>query len=710
MQVPAGSPEGLYYVTGSVGVCPIVPDSVEVEVLPVPAAPDLTGPGVWCQGLGDWIGTGAAADAGGYLWSGPGVAPGSNAGDDAIWVVPGAGGAVYGLAVTVAGCTSPVTTLSVAPVPLYTVDLPPGPLAVCLGGSVEVTAPGGAPVGADWSWSWAGGTAGGGGTAAGGVVSWEAVDAQDAGWVVLNGTADGCAFAPDSVLLDVLIPLIPALNLPDVVCNDDAPFPLLANGPGTWTVDCAGCWNPATGLVEPGLLPMGDVVVTFVSNPPCPVTASAMLEVGVTQDASFSAPVSVCIGVGTVPLQADVSGGEWSAECGNCLASNGNFNVVQAGPGAWEITYSFPGVCPTSSSVELLVTPNAVSDFAAPAVLCIDGSAVGLTPVVTGGEWAADCGPCVNAGGQFLPTLAGEGDHLITYTLPGICGSSTVVPIAVEPLPQVSLNLSDFEGCAPLVVDATASATIGGASGSGLAGGLQVTSLDFPSPPLLISGLNPGAVVLEEPGCYLWEAIATSPNGCVGTAEAPGPVCVFAQPSSGFTTTPEVPTLFAPQVEAEAVMTDPEDSHTWLLDNEIVEEGTTFSFHALTAAAPPYPLCLRVVSAEGCVSQTCKNISVNEGWVIYAPNAFTPDMDGVNDAWRIAVAGMIERFDLRVFDRWGQEVFATQDPEEHWVGEVQGGAYFAPATVYTWRLELAGRDVRGGTQVQVFEGHVSLLR
>jgi gliding motility-associated-like protein len=196
----------------------------------------------------------------------------------------------------------------------------------------------------------------------------------------------------------------------------------------------------------------------------------------------------------------------------------------------------------------------------------------------------------------------------------------------------------------------------------------------------------------------------------VGTAQAPSPVCVFPQPDAAFTTDPEVPSLFAPQVLAEAVSDLPGWDRTWILDNTAVAEGTTFSFNALTAAPPPYPLCLRVVSEEGCVSQTCKNISPNEGWVVYAPNAFTPDMDGVNDAWRVEVTGIIDRYDLRVFDRWGREVFATQDPQQYWVGSVQDGAYFAPATVYTWRLEMAGRDVRGGTQVQVLEGHVSLLR
>ncbi len=715
VQVAAGAPGGMYYVTGSVGVCPIAPDSVEVDLVPVPEAPDLAGPGVWCQGLGDWIETGVTADAGGYAWSGTGVAPGSNAGSDSLWVVPGVAPVAYGLAVTVAGCTSPVTTLVVTPVPLYQVVLPPGPLAVCLGAGAELEVPAGAPAGADWTWNWGvggpGGTGGGGGGSAGGpLLSWNEVEESDAGWVLLSGEAGGCAFAPDSLLLDVLVPVAPELELPEVICTDQGAIALQANVPGTWSIPCNGCIDAATGLFTPASLQAGTFPVTFVTTPPCPLTATGTLTVGAPVDAGFTAPATVCVGVGEVVLTPLAPGGLWTANCGGCIDDQGVFDAGEAGPGVWGLAYTQPGLCPTESTVDLLVTPNTSSDFDAPSTLCIDAEVAGLSPAVGGGLWSADCGPCITVGGGFNPSLAGAGQHLVTYTVPGICGSATTQPIAVQALPEVTLSLPTTEGCAPLLVDVTASTTAGGPSGNSWTGGMDIDPVGNPGGGLSISGLNPGPVVLSDPGCYTWVAWAITPAGCLGTASAPSPVCVFPQPSSGFTTSPAEPSLFAPDVLAEALLTDPADTHTWLLEQTAEGEGISFEFNALSVGASPFELCLRVVSPDGCVSQACKSIAVNEGWVTYAPNAFTPDMDGVNDAWRVEVAGEIERFDLRVFDRWGTEVFATQDPNEYWVGEVQDGAYFAPAALYAWRAEIAGRDARGATVVRVMSGHVSLVR
>lgn len=90
-----------------------------------------------------------------------------------------------------------------------------------------------------------------------------------------------------------------------------------------------------------------------------------------------------------------------------------------------------------------------------------------------------------------------------------------------------------------------------------------------------------------------------------------------------------------------------------------------------------------------------------ECWV---PAAFSPDNNGRNDFFRPVMQAPPEQLLLRVFDRWGRELFTSSVAGAGWDGMIRGKA--APAGVYTWilRYRYAGR----GWQEK--KGTVLLLR
>ncbi|GEM_PF-6865837 len=51
----------------------------------------------------------------------------------------------------------------------------------------------------------------------------------------------------------------------------------------------------------------------------------------------------------------------------------------------------------------------------------------------------------------------------------------------------------------------------------------------------------------------------------------------------------------------------------------------------------------------------------------YLPNSFTPDGDEFNNAFRV-VGGSFSEFELKIWDRWGQTVFISRDPNVGWNG------------------------------------------
>ena len=68
----------------------------------------------------------------------------------------------------------------------------------------------------------------------------------------------------------------------------------------------------------------------------------------------------------------------------------------------------------------------------------------------------------------------------------------------------------------------------------------------------------------------------------------------------------------------------------------------------------------------------------------YIPNAFTPNGDGLNDVFRITgiPPENITRFNLQIYNRWGQVVFSTNDILEPWDGKMRND--ICPEGEYIW--------------------------
>lgn len=93
--------------------------------------------------------------------------------------------------------------------------------------------------------------------------------------------------------------------------------------------------------------------------------------------------------------------------------------------------------------------------------------------------------------------------------------------------------------------------------------------------------------------------------------------------------------------------------------------------------------------------------------LLFAPNAFTPNADGINDQFRLVGSGIV-KMDFRVYDRWGREVFRGSDPGAAWDGRSGGKAM--PQGVYQWVATYTGG---GATQLERegrMSGMVILLR
>ncbi|CAN5518812.1 hypothetical protein BH11BAC2_BH11BAC2_23030 [soil metagenome] len=71
----------------------------------------------------------------------------------------------------------------------------------------------------------------------------------------------------------------------------------------------------------------------------------------------------------------------------------------------------------------------------------------------------------------------------------------------------------------------------------------------------------------------------------------------------------------------------------------------------------------------------------------YVPNTFTPNGDGLNDTFGIA-GEAVQNFQLQIYNRWGQMIFETSNPNQRWDGTFRGK--LVPEGCYVYKVFAQG--------------------
>ncbi|MFM9006764.1 MAG: gliding motility-associated C-terminal domain-containing protein, partial [Flavobacteriales bacterium] len=64
-------------------------------------------------------------------------------------------------------------------------------------------------------------------------------------------------------------------------------------------------------------------------------------------------------------------------------------------------------------------------------------------------------------------------------------------------------------------------------------------------------------------------------------------------------------------------------------------------------------------------------------------------------------------YELSIYNRWGDRVFFTENPEEPWTGNVGQGDYYVQNDVFNWQLKLVAED---STEEVFYSGSIILIR
>ena len=110
-----------------------------------------------------------------------------------------------------------------------------------------------------------------------------------------------------------------------------------------------------------------------------------------------------------------------------------------------------------------------------------------------------------------------------------------------------------------------------------------------------------------------------------------------------------------------------------------------------------------VSNESGCRAEATTTVNEVCEATIKFPNAFSPNEDGANDEFR-AIARFVNDYEMKVYNRWGEEMFATTTISEGWNGRYNGKN--APIGVYVWWASFTDEE---GKKV-LKQGNLTLVR
>ncbi|MDD4395300.1 MAG: gliding motility-associated C-terminal domain-containing protein, partial [Bacteroidales bacterium] len=99
-----------------------------------------------------------------------------------------------------------------------------------------------------------------------------------------------------------------------------------------------------------------------------------------------------------------------------------------------------------------------------------------------------------------------------------------------------------------------------------------------------------------------------------------------------------------------------------------------------------YEAVLTVTDEHNCTDTAMQVVTVIPNVIVYVPNAFTPNGDGMNDVWLPIFSNIDnEKYSVCVYSRWGELIFVSNEPNVGWDGTCGGKP--APPAVYTYMIE-----------------------
>jgi gliding motility-associated-like protein len=341
------------------------------------------------------------------------------------------------------------------------------------------------------------------------------------------------------------------------------------------------------------------------------------------------------------------------------------------------------GVCSDTANITVDIFPEVNAEFSFQYDTCVAG-AVEFTDLTTGeggvNQWDWQFG--IPGGKSTLQNPAFD------YGIPGNfpvrlratdqngCTDAKIHVVSYFPAPPyVIIQPNVYKGCAPYNILFTNLSTPVDET--------YTVAWDFGDGTGVPDVISPDHTY-DKPGVYDVTVSITSPIGCTVSDSFPALISLYAPPVADFTYSPEAVDNFAPLVQFSDQSVDAE-RWFWQFDQYATSntQNPSFSFPDTGLMR----VSLLVTHELGCKDTIVKYIDAVPNIRWFMPNAFTPNGDSNNDGFlgKGVMDGSTD-FVMTIWNRWGELVFETHDPNEPWNGRAQQNGGLSPGGVYIYRV------------------------
>ena len=642
-------------------------DSIEIVAIPNPVL--SVNSETICSGNSIELMAEASIPGGIYTWS-------NNLGSSNSVIVEPSSNAFYTVDYNLNGCESntATSTVSVLPTPLVSIS---GLNTICSSQSVTLTGNPSLPGG---SYEW---------FPSGEITSSITTYPPSNITYGLNYTLNGCS--SDTTEVNIEVTPTPMLTIADVeICDGQSGTltaePSIPGGTFNWTS-------------------LGSITQSITEVPDTTTSYSVLYAV----DGCLSQLTTATIFVNPIPdlIINDI---------GICEGQSGVLNAQGSPTGG---TYDWAGYTENSSS--LLVSPSITSNYTVSYSVnncssSIENAIVSVTeqPVLS----VQDQGICEGenivlsaipsiAGGQFLWLPSNQTSETISvspntttiyqviYDVNGCQTELESILVSVDAMPLTTFDVNVTSGCAPLNVTFTNTTPNAYDCNWSLDNGTT------------FSGCTNTSYTFIDEGCYDVTLVMETPNGCPGIMSMEDLICVLPSPNIDYS----ISTNQISYGSSEVLFSNNSngaESYFWDFgegSSDTLYNPTLFEYEVNDEEF--FIVTLYGTSNLGCTDSMQLQINVNQDAIIFAPNSFTPDGDGLNDAWYPTISNGIDQdfFSVQVYNRWGELIFDASDFDSFWDGTYQG--LQSPVGTYTYRIDykLKQTELR-----KVILGHINLIR
>ena len=290
-----------------------------------------------------------------------------------------------------------------------------------------------------------------------------------------------------------------------------------------------------------------------------------------------------------------------------------------------------------------------------------------------------------------------SGIYYIKATSPDGCTDTKAVTSRIFSTPEIQFDIKLYSGCAPQCVNFNNASVL--PNNSSL---ISMWRWDFGDGERGIEQ-NP-THCYTNPGQYNISLTALSNEGCSFSVNVPNMVSVFANPTADFTAPSS--TITHPEIQFSNNSTEASEwSWNFGEPSSSANSSTLKNPNHSYADTGYYCTILIVSNSFGCKDSIEKCIGIAPETHFYIPNSFSPNEDGVNDSF-FGKGLYFSEFEMRVFNRWGKQIFHSNDINTAWNGRVNNTGDIVQEDVYVYIVKLKNAD----KELLNYTGAVTLIK